>query len=182
MKLLLFFALWVGCANLQAQHDPEKLFWKEDPLTWEDFQAPVDKRSSFQANTNAGLSYSWGVRNENGIVSLQYEVLSFFNPHLSWVVPTSKSEYLLSHEQLHFDITELHARKLRQHLAQVSIDELGKNPKEVLNSFYTKVEKERTAMQLNYDKETNHSLNKEAEAKWQQFVKTELKKLKDYRE
>lgn len=182
MRSFLFFALWVASASLQAQHDPEKLFWKEDPLTWSDFQAPVDTNSSFQANTNAGLSYAWGVKNDNGIISLQYEVFSFFNPHLSWVVPTSRTDYLLRHEQLHFDITELHARKLRKHLADLSIDKLGKKPKEVLNSFYTKVEKERAAMQLQYDQETNHSLNKEAEAKWQQFVKEELKKFKDYQE
>ncbi|UJH92241.1 DUF922 domain-containing Zn-dependent protease [Antarcticibacterium sp. 1MA-6-2] len=97
-------------------------------------------------------------------------------------MPSSKSDYLLSHEQLHFDITELHARKLRKHLSHLSIDQLSKKPKEVLNSFYTKVEKERAAMQLQYDRETKHSLNKEAEAKWQLFVKEELQKLEDYQE
>ncbi|UJH92242.1 hypothetical protein LZ575_06695 [Antarcticibacterium sp. 1MA-6-2] len=59
MKFLFCFALWVASASLEAQQVPEKLFWKEDPLTGEDFQAPVNKNSSFQANTNAGLSYSW---------------------------------------------------------------------------------------------------------------------------
>ena len=182
MKSFLAIVLFIVCYNVQSQQSPEKIFWRDEPLTWNDFQAPVDKSSSYQANTNAGLSYSWGVRNENGIVSLHYEVFSFFNPQSSWVVPESKNDYLLSHEQLHFDITELHARKLRKYLADLSVDQLGKRPKEVLNSFYTRIEKERGAMQNKYDRETNHSLNKEAEAKWQQYVKDELNKLKDYQE
>src|SRR5690606_40361550 len=70
--------------------------------------------------------------------------LSYFNPHLSWVVPASRNDYLLKHEQLHFDITELHARKLRRELANISVEKLGKNAKEVLNAYYEKMEKQRS--------------------------------------
>lgn len=174
--ILFLFAI----TGLQAQHDPEKIFWKDEPLSWDDFRASPVKESPFKANTNAGISYSWNLKNENGVISLNYEVYSFFNPHSSWVMPTSKSDYLLNHEQLHFDITELHARKLRKALKNLKIEELQKDPKAVLNSFYTKIEKERSAMQHKYDRETNHSINKEAEAKWQKFVKEELSKLQDY--
>lgn len=177
---LFFIIFLLAITGLQAQHDPEKIYWQEEPLSWEDFQAKPDKNSSFQANTNAGLSYSWNLRNENGVVSLRYEVFSYFNPESSWVVPSSKSDYLLSHEQLHFDITELHARKLRKVLASLKVEQLGKDPKRVLNSFYSRIEKERALMQQKYDRETNHSLNKEAEARWQKYVKEELGKLKDY--
>lgn len=180
MRVLYFILLLSGIFGSYAQETGGKIYWQEEPLTWNDFQAPPVKSSPYQANTNAGLSYSWGLRAENGIVELQYEVLSYFNPHLSWVVPASRNEYLLKHEQLHFDITELHARKLRRELANVTVDKLGKNAKSVLNAYYKRVEKERDLMQRKYDKETNHSINKEAEAKWQKFVKEELDKLKDY--
>ncbi|HSI69548.1 MAG TPA: DUF922 domain-containing protein [Gillisia sp.] len=179
MRILIFFFLCAITAG-QAQPDPEKIYWQDEPLSWEDFKARPAKGSSFQANTNAGLSYSWNLKNDNGIVSLKYEVYSFFNPQSSWVIPASKSEYLLKHEQLHFNITELHARKLRKALAGLEIEQLGEDPKAVLNSFYTRIEKERAVMQHKYDLETNHSLNKEAEARWQKFVKEELSKLKDY--
>lgn len=164
-----------------GQQNPDKIFWKENALTWGDFQAEPDKNSTFQANTSAGLSYSWGIRNENGVVTLKYEVLSYFNPNGSWVVPESRgSEYLLSHEQLHFDITELHARKLRKKLAEINVEKLGEDPRKELNKLYEIIEKERDAMQLKYDKETNHSLNREAEARWQNFVKREIKKYENY--
>lgn len=175
---ILFLLVFFGATG---QQDPDKIFWKENILTWEDFRAEPDRNSTYQANTSAGLSYSWGIRNENGVVTLKYEVLSYFNPDGSWVVPKSRgSEYLLSHEQLHFDITELHARKLRKMLAEIKVDKLSKDPRKDLNKLYEIIEKERDAMQLKYDKETNHSLNREAEAHWQNFVKKELKKYENY--
>ncbi len=179
MRILFFFFLLAG-SGLQAQPNPEKIYWQDEPLSWIDFKAAPVKESPFQANTNAGISYSWNLKNENGVISLLYEVYSFFNPHNSWVVPTSKSDYLLAHEQLHFDITELHARKLRKALSNVKMQQLGKDPKTFLNSLYSKFEKERSAMQQKFDRESNHSMNKEAEAKWQIFVKEELDRLKDY--
>lgn len=159
-----------------AQTSSEKIFWKEDGLTWEDFKAQPDLNSPFHANTNAGLSYSWGLKNDNGNIELQYQVLSFFNPNSSWVKPGSTNEYLLKHEQLHFDITELHARKLRKKLAEIKVDQLGKDPKAILTKAYEIIEKERAFMQKKYDQETNHSLNKNAEAKWQDYIKRELNK------
>ncbi|MCM4159634.1 DUF922 domain-containing protein [Antarcticibacterium flavum] len=179
MRTIIFLFLLAG-QGLHAQNNPEKIYWQDEPLSWEDFKARPDKSSSFQANTNAGLSYSWNLKNENGILSLRYEVFSYFNPESSWVVPTSKNDHLLTHEQLHFDITELHARKLRKELSNLQIEQLGKDPKRVLNSFYSRIEKERAVMQQKFDRETNHSMNREAEAKWQKFVKDELAKVKDY--
>lgn len=179
-KFLTIISLMVFLGTL-AQQNADKIFWKENALTWEDFRAEPDENSTFQANTSAGLSYSWGTRNENGLVSLNYEVLSYFNPGNSWVFPESRgSEYLLSHEQLHFDITELHARKLRKKLSEINSGDLGKDPRKVLNRLYENIEKERAAMQFQYDKETNHSINREAQRHWQEYVKREIKKYENY--
>ncbi|HSP39953.1 MAG TPA: hypothetical protein VLN46_00870, partial [Gillisia sp.] len=111
-----------------SQYDPGKIFWEQDGLTWEDFKALPNEESKFDANTNAGLSFSWGVKNTNGDIELTYEVTSYFNPKLSWVKIDSDNDYLLKHEQLHFDITELHARKLRKKLAEVNSVTLLKDP------------------------------------------------------
>jgi hypothetical protein len=177
MKVLLNFSLLFLVFSANAQQAQDKIFWEGNKLTWDDFRAKPDRSSSFQANTSAGLSYSWGVRNENGVVTLNYEVFSYFNPNSSWVYPESRNNaHLLSHEQLHFDITELHARKLRKKLSEVKIDQLGKDPRAALNKLYENIEKGRAAMQMKYDKETSHSINKEAEARWQEFIGEEMKK------
>lgn len=105
---------------------------------------------------------------------MNFEVNSYFYPQLSWVDGNSKKEYLLGHERLHFDITELHARILRKKLKEINFDELNSDPKKVLDSVYEIVEKDRREMQTRYDRETNHSLNKEIEAKWRLFVEEQL--------
>ena len=164
---------------LWAQEEVDKIFWEKDGLTWVNFEAQPDVNSSFHANTSAGLSYSWGLKSSNGVIELEYEVKSYFNTKGSWVKSGSKNEFLLKHEQVHFDITELHARKLRKKLSEINVNALGKEPREVLNNYYKVIEKERGIMQQKYDRETNHSLNKNAQLKWQEYVERELSKFED---
>jgi len=178
----LFFILVLSISSLAfAQSEELKIFWSEETaLTWEDFQGVPLENTLFHANSNTGLSYSWGLKGTSQKMELNYKVETFFYPEQSWVQPTSKSEYLLKHEQLHFDISELHARKLRKLLANVDGSKINKDSRDYLNKLYEKIDKERSAMQKAFDKESNHSLNKEAELKWQQFIEGELNKFEEF--
>lgn len=179
MKFFLFIVFLSYGTHLWAQEEMDKIFWEKDGLTWVNFEAQPDVNSAFHANTSAGLSYSWGLKNSNGVIELEYEVKSYFNRKGSWVKSGSKKEDLLKHEQVHFDITELHARKLRKKLSEINVNALGKEPREVLNNYYKAIEKERSLMQQKYDRETNHSLNKNAQLKWQEYVERELNKYEE---
>ena len=166
--------------RMDAQDDQEKIPWEENVhLTWDDFKGTPDPNSDFKANTNTGIIYSWGLRKANGEVTLNYEVYNHFYPQLSWVNPGSKVDHLLKHEQLHFDISELHARKLRKKLSEIDPKKLNSNAKQYLNNLYSEIDKERSAMQKAFDRESKHSIDREQEAKWQKFVKEELQKYKD---
>lgn len=180
MKIYFLFFLLILSNKGFSQYDPDKLQWEPDGLTWEDFKAPASKESKFDANTNAGLSFSWGLKNDNGVIEFTYKVKSYFNPYLSWVRIGSDHDYLLKHEQLHFDITELHARKLRKKMSEITIASLGKDPKGYLTRIYQAVEKERSTMQLEYDKDSRHSLDKDGEARWRAFVRAEMLKYEEY--
>ena len=177
--LILFFG-FIG--NAKAQPVEEKILWEEGILlNWEDFKAAPPQNSKFKANTNAGITYSWGLQIENASKTLNYEVNSYFYPQLSWVDQGSQNAHLLKHEQTHFDITEWHARKLRKELSEIDSNELNQDTRKILNDLYKTIEIERSGMQKAYDRETKHSLNKEAEVKWQKMVKEELFKLRDFR-
>lgn len=179
MKYKFLFLLFLIGYTGFSQYDPDKIRWVRDGLTWEDFRALPDEKSKFDANTNAGLTFSWGVKNDNGVIELTYEVISYFNPYLSWVKKDSDNDHLLKHEQVHFDITELHARKLRKKLSEVNTGSLGKDPKGFLTRIYQAVEKERATMQVEFDKDSRHSMNTDGEARWREFVRTELLKYED---
>ena len=175
--LLLIFSLLSG-SGLFSQESDDKIKWREDrPLTWEDFQAEPDTTISYSANTNSGISYGWNYSTASGEPVLDHEVFTNFYPKRSWVKNIENEEYLLAHEQLHFDISELHARKLRKALDEY---EIGRSIRQDLKRLYNRIEAERVSMQNKYDKETSHSEIREAEMRWRKFIQQELKKLEKY--
>ncbi|TBW28505.1 DUF922 domain-containing protein [Gramella sp. KN1008] len=180
MRALIAILVLVFACNFKcfSQEKKEKLRWQEDrPLRWEDFKAEPDESTSYSANTNSGIAYSWDYSTASGKPVLNHEVTSNFYPNLSWVKDIKEKEYLLAHEQLHFDITELHARKLRKALAEY---EIGRNIRLDLKRIYNNIETERTSMQKLFDKETGHSENREAEMRWRKYISGELEKLKEF--
>ena len=170
-----FFLLLFFSSEAISQTQTEKITWRQNHrLSWNDFKAEPKSRMPFSANTNSGFSFGWGYADDSG---LTYEVKANFYPLKSWVKPGSKSNYLLRHEQLHFDISELYARKLRAALDQYVP---GRNLKRDLDRIYNQIEKGRQQLQQRFDRETSHSQNKEAEEFWQQFIKEELQKLSKF--
>jgi predicted secreted Zn-dependent protease len=101
----------------------------------------------------------------------------YYNPNRSWT-KSKDSDYLLAHEQLHFDITELFVRKLRKQLAEFGNDCEGLSKH--IEDYYNRNYKEFVAYQDRYDRETKHSLNKEKQQFWEEKVSRELKELKSY--
>lgn len=80
----------------------------------------------------------------------------------------------MSHEQGHFDIAELFARKLRK-----AFKEYIFNPKTIeadYNKIFSRIKTERSKMDALYDKETNLSRNKSKQLYWNKKIEAELKK------
>ena len=163
-----------------SENDKEKFSWSaERLLTWEDFQGVPNKSDDFVASTNSGLSFSFSYKHDaNGEGKLTYKVKSNFYPKLSWYRPGRVSDYILKHEQTHFDISELHARKLRKKLSQL---EYSDDYKEVAQVVYQKMEQERRAMQQRFDDETEHSNIVKAEHQWEAYVANQLTMYEDWK-
>lgn len=175
--LIIISFLFVSLQGL-AQGEELKIDWEADKkLTWADFQGKPDPNISYHANTNSGIAFSWSLRTSGDAAEFIYSVSNSFYPLKSWVKGKKGSRELLAHEQLHFDISELYARKLRQQLATY---ELGEDVKQDLNGIYQKNEEGRRQMQELYDQETDHGLKKEAQARWQAFIEGELLKLAEF--
>jgi hypothetical protein len=116
MTKSIFFSLLIFLvtpAFLVAQNllnDSQDLIeWNEYySLTWEDFQGTPDKQAIGDAGTAVQIKAKpFYVKDQ-----VQYDVEALFNRKKSW--SRGKSESLLQHEQLHFDIAELYARKIRK--------------------------------------------------------------------
>lgn len=178
MKKLVFLILAFNSLLITAQQKKEKIAWDHNRLlSWSDFKAKPEILSSFTANTNSGIGYGWDYSTESGSPEFSYTVSCNFYPNLSWVKKPADPQYLLAHEQLHFDISELHARKLNKALSEY---EPGRSVRLDLKQLYNRIESERVAMQKRFDKETQHSEKHEAEMAWRKKIAHQLKILEAY--
>lgn len=149
------------------------IFWsKKRKLTWNDFKE-VKKDTIF---TDLAESYT-----EIKMIPYlfkpnvySYKVFACFHKNKSFTNNTS--DYLLNHEQLHFDITELFARKIRK---EIQIQESKSSYVDYL-SIYKKEHKAYRLYQNLYDAETFHSTNFEKQKKWEISIDNQLEELKGY--
>jgi predicted secreted Zn-dependent protease len=82
------------------------------------------------------------------------------------------------HEQGHFDITEIFARKLNKAMSAYHFNQ--NTYRKDLNKIYQDIIKEKDNMQDQYDHETNFSRNKEKQMEWLKKIQTMLEELKEY--
>ncbi|MGB5507543.1 DUF922 domain-containing protein, partial [Robiginitalea sp.] len=90
----------------------------------------------------------------------------------SWYHPELSNAGVLMHEQLHFDITELYARKMRKILSERTF---SGNVRGDVRQIFSKINRELKAFQDRYDLETDFSRNREAQQQWNKRIAEKLK-------
>jgi hypothetical protein len=122
MNLVLRVKLFLVTSLIWTAHPKEwnnlnktssnRIEWKEDQaLNWESFKGKVPIESSLVAETNSGIHLGYTCTGE----TMDWNIYAYFDQELSWRKPHATKAILL-HENLHFDISELYARKLRKRL------------------------------------------------------------------
>ncbi len=142
-------------------------------LVWEDFQASADDRSANAALTSTTLKFSYSYREGK----LTCHILCQFDKSRSW--GRVRNPYILSHEQGHFDIAEINARKFNQSLKQYRIGELSSLPGD-LNGMYEKAMNQLKQQQESYDRETRNSLDTAGQEKWLRKISDQLRELEAF--
>lgn len=154
----------------------ETILWSEaNTIDWKKFKAKASLIPGAHALTASAIESSYSCESSHGLI--KYQVRAVFMPDRSWVKADGRTDYLLKHELLHFDITELHARKFRKELSERQIK---CNERKEFDKVASQINNEWIAMQALYDKETNHSINQEAQKLWEDKVSQELLSLKKY--
>ncbi|WP_124980041.1 DUF922 domain-containing protein [Nonlabens xiamenensis] len=170
MKWLVTLSALVLCLNSEPK---ERWTYQEHPtLSWEDFRGTPPSNADHHASVNSGMGYQFSSSMQNGEWHVDVRVNSYFYPQLSWKKELDEHDRaLLAHEQLHWDISELYARQLREAYSRY----VPKNePKKEVDFIFKVFEKKRRARQQNYDRESQHGNNKEAQSHWQQQIREEL--------
>jgi hypothetical protein len=161
--------LLLGTASLWAQ---SIVGWSAAmPLQWSDFAGQPDSPDEiYAAATYAGLEMRVAEVTRSGQVV--YRVRAIFDRQRSWVHPHRMDEYVLAHEQLHFDIAEAYARRLEKKLNAMNLKVKDKEVAKKLLQRYNEVQRQD---QQRYDKECVHGLNTQKQAEWRQRFDRELR-------
>ena len=175
MKTFILIFIIFFSFNLSAQDN--NIVWdKDNQLSWEKFKGSVPKGTEMVAKTSSEIKMHYhNVGNDSLFISVKAKYYSLD----SWAKKSMVNGYLLNHEQRHFDITELFARKLRKELlnghflvSKITY-ELEIIRKEIIKQAYDE--------QARYDKETDHSTKREVQDKWNKYIDEQLKALESYK-
>lgn len=153
----------------------EIIIWSEaKKLRWKDFQGKPDSFSRASARTFIDIKMEYML----GDFIISSTVVCRFFKGRSWSLDTTF--YALKHEQTHFDLGEVYARKLRKVLSESRLffNKSSKNKIDSLYQCYLTLHKQ---AQDEYDSETIHGQRKSIQEEWDERVKKELADLKKYR-
>ena len=175
---IIFFTFFSGVANFSfSQISKADILWSaETKLAWTDFRGSpsptVDQTA--QSSIKFGF-YVKPVRGEKGKFMVSFYTL--FERYKSWYKRNVKNDYVLQHEQIHFDIAEVFARKARREIM---------NSKKVNKATVNKIMKGILLEYARYtdlfDAETSYGYKHEAQAQWAERIKKELDELEEYKE
>jgi len=168
LKYVLLLFCIVGFGQ-NGGHDDDHIIWhKARKLTWNDFKGKAPSDTPVAALTASGISYSFSSYENGDEMAIRYVVTANFYPSRSWYQARYASSNVLAHEQLHFDITELFARKFRQRLDAARFT---KNIKAEVQEIFQQINRELGEYQDRYDLETNSSRLLDRQRQWELKVR-----------
>ena len=165
--------LLLSCLICVQDNEPV-LSWNESfKLSWDDFKAEPNKNVSAVAITASGITFGYSIKqtDKDEVISFSSEVHAHFYPEQSWYKSERADAHILGHEQLHFDITELYARKFRYRISQLK---LSNRVRLELKTIHKEINTELSQLQNKYDNETDYSRNFETQSKWKIYIDAEL--------
>jgi hypothetical protein len=174
--ILLYILIFVLSAEGQGTnyHSRSDIEWNEFyKLQWSDFRGKPSRESIGDAGTAVQIKAQPFYVNKK----IMYDVFAYFNKDKSWA--RDKSDALLKHEQLHFDIAEMYARKIRKKINELSSRNV--NDVKTYNESITPLLNESNDADERYDLETLHGAITKRQAVWEQKIREELTSLQDFK-
>lgn len=165
---------------LRSRPPSDGLAWiSGERLTWADFRGEPVATSTAAAVTTYALAWETACTPDG----FSFRVTSVFLPEQSWVRATTldrfeASQRTLGHEQTHFDISEIHARRIRQALSRLSTPCALTETQ--LGEIVAPIVQADQEMQERYDRETAHGVLILQQATWNDDIGRRLRDLERY--
>ncbi len=178
-KLTFIFFLLFSVSFLNAQ-ESETIAWGEDvELSWDHFLAQPMGEMPFNALTSARPVIEMKTKQAGQDVSMDFSIVTHFFPNESWAQEKNGPDFLLTHEQIYFDIAELFSRKLRSEVQNYAFTS---NFLDEYQSIYNRLITEKNDYQALFNFDTKYGGEVKELKKWEKKIEKELKGLSDYSE
>jgi hypothetical protein len=138
------------------------------PLNWSDFNSKTRRSNKYAAMVMPNFGYDQEEKIENGIIHVNITLKTFLAKNDCWLGSSYKDDYMLNHEQRHFDIAKIVTEQFKEKLAQASV-----NPdtyEALINMQYLDSYRDMNKLQKDYDGETSHGLNSSAQQSWNRRI------------
>ena len=180
-SLMIVFLLGVlfGSKKCNTSKNDFIIWTNSRKLIQEDFEGPKPDSSNASAGAAIRLRLNYVIKG----MSTSFDVRCLLVKKESWFVYSDTRSLIvsliLSHEQGHFDIGEIFARKLRKDLSEAVKKTPVISPRRI-DSIYHIHAKALDDMQRLYDAETDHSLIIDEQERWNLQIRQMLDNLDAY--
>lgn len=173
--------IFVVCFLISNALFSQKIYWTEGTkLKWSNFKSKINNQrgENVVAYTNCGWIYSY-VRSSNPKSSIKIKIETVFNEDKSWKDVKRINNYVLLHEQKHFDVAEVFSRKLRKEVAEKI--KTGNDFDKYFQTIYNRILKEYQDFQKAYDGDTQNGIVEEKQSEYNRIIAEELENYKSYK-
>lgn len=144
-------------------------------LTWSDFKGNVPN-SRYAAEVSPSIGYSERAEVQNGVVRLNLQIKVCLPKSACWAKDGVRGDaYTLNHEQRHFDLAKIAAMHFVQKIKAENLP--VNNYYGFINFDYVDAYRQMDTLEMTYDNETAHGLDRFAQEKWNERIDKELKGL-----
>jgi hypothetical protein len=164
----------VEWTNQTSMQPAEVIYYNPaDKLVWENFKGkPPTDNGRTAAITMSGFGYAASIKYSEGKGVLNLQVYCFFNKNKSWVKPGKTTEYILNHEQHHFDISYIAAAIFVDKIQSAVISKSNYNV--LLSRIYNECIDIMNKMQDDYDGQTRNGQELALQEKWNKFIDNKI--------
>lgn len=138
------------------------------PLTWSDFQSTRKMSNKYAAMVMPNIGYDQREEIAKGVIQVTITLKSYLAKSDCWLGSPYKDDYMLNHEQRHFDIAKIVTEQFRKKIGSAKL-----NPdtyEAFINMQYLDSYREMNKLQKNYDTETAHGTNRMAQQNWNKRI------------
>jgi hypothetical protein len=159
--IIAVFIIFSGPIKYLIRNSYERYIpWTADrKLQWKYFKAKVPADSHHNAMTVCVYNYQERLLGDSMIIHMD----NYFLVDSSYVNREGASDYILNHEQRHFDVGEIYVRKMREYVSKwTGADKVDYNA--YLLAGFNEIYSDSLAFQ--YEKQTDHGRNEEYQIIW----------------